>query len=101
MHADFITGASNSNVRGTLANTDPKNCELGLLAFYRLIGTVYFMANRSSLSKYDKPGDILNQFEANSALEQHRKFLHVIREATWNGTFEDELLPSDDALRFH
>ena len=101
VHASFITGASDSNVRGSLAFTDPRNCDLGLLAFYRLIGTVYFMANRNCLSKYDKPVDILNQYTDQDILQQHHSFLNVIREATWSGTFEDELLPSNDALKFH
>ncbi len=101
LHAAFITGASDSNIRGSLAHTDPRNCELGLLAFYRLIGTVYFMANRSCLSKYNKPDDILNQFNDHPILDQHHKFLQVIREATSNGVYEDDLLPSNEALKFH
>ena len=57
-----ITGASDSHVRGKLAFSDPNNCELGLLAFYRLICPIYFMSNHSYPSKYDKPCDILNKF---------------------------------------
>ncbi|XP_072039333.1 uncharacterized protein [Amphiura filiformis] len=85
-HAGFISGSSLASVRGSLACTsrNQNQHELGMLAFYRLVGTVYFLANKSSLSnsKYDKPEDLFHacESESTSLLDQHRKFLDIIRE---------------------
>lgn len=71
------------------------------MAFYRLVGTVYFYANRACLNKYDTPQELMNTCSSPVLLEKHHQFLHEVREASGFGIFEDQLLPSDEALRLH
>ena len=87
---------------GVLTNTDLNNdYELGLLAFYRLIGCVFFAAHRSCLHTYTSPVELFRSLKGDTAYDVHSKFLDIIRKASWKGTYEDELLPSDGALQLH
>ena len=47
-YAPFISGSTNSSLHGDLGNTSQADFEVGLLSFYRLVGCVYFAANRSA-----------------------------------------------------
>ena len=73
----------------------------GLLSFYRLIGCVYFSKNRASLNEFETPLQLFNSISESDIFQKHVEFLDIIRKASWNGTYEDELLPSADALKYH
>ena len=95
-YASFVnTSCSN------LALTSPHIDNNGLNAFYRLIGCVFFNANRVSLNDFDSPQELFNSFSRYSVNEQHAMFLDRIRKASWQGTYEHELLPTLEALEFH
>ena len=93
-YASFI-----NNGDSNLALTDMD--DRGLYAFFRLIGSVFFNTNRVSLNDFDSPQELFKSFSRYSASEQHAMFLEKIREASWQGTFEHELLPTLEALEFH
>ena len=95
-YANFVnSGAS------TIAHTQLSPETEGLFAFYRLVGCVFFNANRVSLNDFDTPIELFNSFSRSSAIDRHTLFLDKIRKASWQGTYEHELLPSLDALQFH
>lgn len=97
----FITKGS-SEYPGHLFETCLETTtESGLLSFYRLIGCVYFSKNRASLNEFETPVQLFNSISEDEISQKHVKFLDVIRKASWNGTYEDELLPSADALKYH
>ena len=76
---------------------------LGFLAFLRLIGTLYFKKYSIAFSK-NTPQTLFRKHTETSAttLEQHNKWLEDIRQTIWDRTqFEDEMLPSEDALLLH
>lgn len=100
--ATFITGEESPMSPGHLSQTSlDVNSKNGLLAFYRLVMCVYFMANRACLHDYDSPVELFHSFVADTVLEQHSKALDIVRSASWKVGYEDELLPSDEALRLH
>ena len=96
----FISGQSDQSF-GSLHQTNQDSRTLGLLAFYRLIGCVYFQSNRVALNDFDSPEQIFNKCDASDIVAQHHEFLDVIRKGTWKGEFEDTLLPSNAALELH
>ena len=105
-YANFITNtrAESVDTFGSLIHTQRNTMGKGLMSFYRLIGSVYFKLNRAALRAYESPEQIFNKFGNSglSILEQHSSFLGEIRQAcSLKGSYEDELLPSDDALRYH
>ena len=104
-YSDFITNTRNSsiNLNGCLTQTSDSNRDKGLLSFYRLIGCVFFKANRACLNLYESPEQLYNSLgEQNiSSTEQHSLFLAEIRKASSKCVFEDELMPSDAALEYH
>ncbi|CAH1799207.1 unnamed protein product [Owenia fusiformis] len=98
----FIT-LGTSDECGNICQTSESDRHKGLLSMYRLIGCVYFAANRAALYQFDSPQDLFIR-SANKKInirQQHSRFLSEIRKASWKGTFEDELLPSDFALEQH
>ncbi|XP_072029408.1 uncharacterized protein [Amphiura filiformis] len=95
----FIAGQKDSNF-GSLHNTDHDSSRLGLLAFYRLIGCVYFQSNRVSLNKYDTPENVFKTCTSTDILTKHHQYLDIIRQGTWKGEYENSLLPSNAALAF-
>ncbi len=103
--SNFITSTRNDNrnVHGCLTQTAASDLNEGLLSFYRLIGCIYFKANRACLSSYETPEQLFNSFgKPNvSSKEQHLLYLSEIRKASSKCTFEDELMPSDAALEYH
>ena len=101
--AEFISGSSSPEMCGQLSFTNLNiDHKLGLLSFYRLVGCVYFQANRASLNQHaSSPVELFNSIEASTVFEHHSKFLSIIRRASWQGVYEDTLLPSDTALSFH
>ncbi|PIK43063.1 hypothetical protein BSL78_20092 [Apostichopus japonicus] len=95
---EFITGP---DACGKL--DDFRHSEVGLLAFYRLIGSVYFRKHCSAFEA-ESPRELLLSLwlTEKSNLENHTTFLESIR----NGHFhrisgESEWMPSTDALRLH
>ena len=94
-YASFIN-TSQSNLALTSLNQIN-----GLNAFLRLISCVFFNANRVSLNDFDSPVELFKSFSRYSVNEQHSMFLERIRKASWQGTYEHELLPSLEALQFH
>ena len=75
-HSNFFTEADNS-----------------LLAFIRLVGCAYFKKHRNAFP----PESLLNSFS--SSLEQHQLWLDHLRQAILDRvSFEDEMIPSLDAL---
>ena len=72
--------------------------EIGFLAFFRLIGTVYL---KKQSSGFDIQSPILFCFQnsENSNEEQHYKWIDRIRQTMWYRTnFENEMLASNEAL---
>ena len=105
-YAKFIVGIGvksvDQHITGCLTQTEvPDSWESGLLAFFRLIGVVYFASNRACLHDYVSPSDLFDSIEAANALDHHHEYLEIICKATWKGAFEDTLLPSDTALMYH
>ena len=101
-YALFISGETLQDVTLSLTCTDVQNdSEQGLLSFYRLILCVYFKVNRACLHDFDTPVQLYNSITCNNLLERHEKSLDIVRRASWKGTYEDQLLPSHSALRFH
>ena len=101
-YARFITGDLGNSTPGHLNQTSvPTDYEVGLLSFYRLILCVYFNANRACLNKFSNPIELFDSINADSPLEHHHKALDVVRRASWKGVYEDELMPSNSALKFH
>ena len=101
-YAGFISGDT-IDLPGQLSYTDVTSDTFhhGLLSFYRLIACVYFQANRACLNQYNSPIDIMKTISSQDVFEAHRQLLDIIRKATWKGVYEDQLLPTDEALRFH
>nr|XP_054755303.1 uncharacterized protein LOC129261272 [Lytechinus pictus] len=100
-YGPFIT-ANSPETHGTLCESSlNENFENGLLSFYRLILCVYYHSNRACLHNFNSPIDLYNSVSADNVLEQHIKALDVVRRASWKGVYEDGLLPSSSALRFH
>ena len=103
-YASFITG-NDSNIKGTLADTALKmqTCSQGFLAFLRLIGTTYFKKHASGFDT-NSPVSHFNKFSESShdQLQQHSAWLNDIRQNIWDRiTFENEIIPSTDALWRH
>ena len=100
--ATFISGHQSPSTPGDLSQTTVGiDSDLGLLAFYRLILCVYFIANRACLHNYTSPVELFSSITASTIQEHHSKALDIVRRASWKGTYEDQLLPSDEALRLH
>lgn len=101
--AEFISGSSSTQTDGQLCFDDVQfNHDRGLLSFYRLVGCVYFQANRASLNQHaSNPVELFDSIQSSSIVDHHSKFLSIIRKASWQGVYEDTLLPSDTALSFH
>ncbi|XP_022111561.1 uncharacterized protein LOC110990766 [Acanthaster planci] len=100
--AAFISG-NDPQTGGHLSNTNLNvNHKEGLLSFYRLVGCVYFQANRACLTQHaNNPVELFDSIQETTSLDQHYKFLSIIRKASWKGEYEDTLLPSDTALSLH
>ena len=97
----FITGGftdTDGNLTQTNINVDS---ESGMLSFYRLILCTYFHANRACLHKYNSVIDLYNSIDLQNAVEHHHTALDIVRTASWKGTYEDELLPSNSSLSLH
>ena len=100
--ATFVSGHQSAKTPGNLSQTSLGiDSDQGLLSFYRLVLCVYFIANRACLHDYTSPIDLFDSVSANSVEEHHSKALDIVRRASWKGTYEDQLLPSDEALRLH
>ena len=99
-YANFISGEDTANLSCSNVHVDSDR-EKGLLSFYRLILCVYYKVNRACLHTYDTPVHLFNSLTADSSLEHHHKALEIVRKASWKGVYEDQLLPSHSALRFH
>ena len=98
----FITGA---NVHGKLDNWTADNWQLGLLSFYRLIGSLYFRAHLSAFraSSPEEFFDSVSSSNPDRSVESiHINFLDAIREGHFHRIAnESEWMPTADALRFH
>lgn len=96
----FITGEDS---KGLLSHFCNSTFEKGLLAFYRLIGSVYF---RSYSSAFEE-GDPQTLFHTKadplkSLLDNHLTFLNVIRDGHFHRiSSEAEWMPSVESLRLH
>ncbi|CAH1232408.1 Hypp454 [Branchiostoma lanceolatum] len=101
-HCEFITGDNHRPQRGSLLDSG----DLGILAFFRLIGCLYYKSCKAAfLSQgHETPQQLFNSLESSAARDEnvHSQFLNRIREAMFEtATYEHELLPSEDALKFH
>ena len=103
-YASFITAGSShhSSTAGTLADTDlDSSYESGYLAFFRLVGTVYFKKYSTGFDTRS-PFSHFMKFSTESREEQHSKWIESIRETIWVRTkSECEMVPSNDALMLH
>lgn len=101
-HAEFIS--SGRYVPGCLAEN---SFDLSLLAFYRLIGSLYFKQCRSAFSNYSGPFDMFKDFtphdESTDILESHKSWLTKIRNTAKLRSHggEEHCMPSASALRYH
>ena len=103
-HANFISSGK-GNTQGTLANVsfDHNLFETGFLAFLRLVGSVYLKKHTSGFST-TAPASHFNKFNNPSLtpLQQHHNWLEDIRQNIWDRVqFENEIIPSTDALYRH
>ena len=76
----------------------------GLLAFYRLVGTVYYKKFQSVMpAEHKSPEQLFQSYaEEGDALEQHHKWLDSIRDCSWEKVNDEaEVMPSNDALLYH
>ncbi|XP_071951903.1 uncharacterized protein [Antedon mediterranea] len=101
-HCRFVTGGVYS---GYLNQVGSGVQELGLLAFYRLVGCVYFQQHMSAFS-VDTAEELFDNVSTSTSdlsdLDIHVKFLTVIRESIFHRiTSEDQWMPTVDALKYH
>ena len=99
-YAEFIIGGIDY-APGSLTLVNNK-WKTGLLAFLRLIGTIYFIKHSSGFD-IQSPILLFSKFsEENSIEEQHYKWIDHIRQTMWYRTnFENEMLGSNEALMLH
>ena len=96
-YAEFVT--SGVSIPGLLSDDD---AETSLLAFYRLVGAVYFKKYFSAFRPMKTPFEVYKSIDEPNQTTQHKLFLDKIREATWEkADFEDGVLPSNEALHLH
>ena len=87
----------------SLTHTDlNEQADNTLLAFIRLIGRAYFKKHTNAFPG-EMPESLLDSFSgATSAKDQHRKWLDHLHQTIWDRiSFEDEMIPSLEALRYH
>lgn len=98
MYPEFITGLDGHGSLSDYIN------EGGLLAFYRLVGCTYFQKFSSVMPvEYKSPKQLFQSFnEINSPIQRHCVWLDCIRDHSWEKVEnEDDVMPSNDALKFH
>ena len=99
--AKFII-RNDEDTLATFTHTGPKEqADNTFLAFIRLVGCVYFNKHTSAF-----PGETresLNSFSnATLPIDQHKQWLDHLQQTIWNRiSFEDEMIPSLEALRYH
>ena len=73
------------------------------MSFVRLIGTIYFKKHLAQFTVNIPHALYMSLTQSDVApMQQHKKFIEVIRETVWSRIqFEDELPPSFDALWWH
>ncbi|XP_071847719.1 uncharacterized protein [Apostichopus japonicus] len=97
---EFITGIESD---GKLNDCGVSTWEKGLLAFCRLIGSVYFRKYCSAFAE-ESPSELLNYVNSssNDVLTNHVLFLDAIREGHFHRiSDESEWMPSFSALKLH
>ena len=101
-HTEFVTGETHYT-KGSLAQTSVNNSyKEGFMAFLRLIGAVYFKKHATAFTS-DSPESHFKGYLGNSDEDlQHRDWLEDIRQSMWARiNFEDEMIPSTEALWRH
>ena len=100
-NAWFITGTQ--DIPGTLADAAPDRGKKGFISFVRLMGTRYFKKHLVQFTVNTLCALYMSLTQSDVApMQQHKKFIEVIREKVWSRKqFEDELPPSFDALWRH
>ena len=99
-HASFIS-EDTPKKPGSLAKITAGS---GFLAWLRLVGTVYFQKHKSAFPNHTSPQSLFTSLESHNTTttEQHYHFIEVIRSTIWERVvFEDNLIPSPDALKLH
>ena len=107
-YCSFITGhtnpAKNVDEYGSLAFTCEEKQKLGLLSFYRLVGSVYFEDNSIAFLSQDisTPEQLFNNCKGASMVEIHEEFLNRVRQSVFTTKLmeRDHLAPTD-ALQLH
>ncbi|KAJ8036249.1 hypothetical protein HOLleu_20166 [Holothuria leucospilota] len=97
---EFITGMGSV---GKLDDFEDSTLENGLLAFFRLIGSVYFRKYCSAFPE-ESPSELFNHVNvpSNDPITNHIAFLDAIREGHFHRiSDESEWLPPVSALKFH
>ena len=104
-YASFITSSEDQLTPGTLADTDLEGTafDAGFLAFLRLIGTVYYKKHASGFDTPSHATHYLRFTDPTLSIKQcHFNWLADIRDNIWNRIrFENQMIPSTDALYFH
>ena len=73
------------NILSIQADTMPSSKSLYLLAFIRLVGTMYFKKHLSVFS-FNTPRALFMSLDENSmsAIDYHKRFIEVIRDLVWS-----------------
>ena len=99
-NARFIAGTD--SLPGNL--TENTSTTEGFMAFTRLIGCAYFSKHHSAFGGIQTPSSLYYSLQQSDTMEYdtHCRWLSTIRDAVWQRIyFEDELIPTIDALQRH
>ena len=102
--AKFIISNDQDTLATSLTHTDlSEQADNTLLAFIRLVGCAYFKKHSNAFPG-ETPEAVLNSFSSttSSPMDLHRQWLDHLRQTIWDRiSFEDEMIPSLEALRYH
>ena len=80
------------------------NGESGFMSFLRLVGAAYFQTHRAAFRQHADPRSLFNSLkrDTQTPMEHHEMFIDKLRQSIWDRVvYEDNLIPSIDALRRH
>ena len=101
--AKFIIRNNEDTLATPFIHTDlHEKADITLLAFIRLVGCAYFKKHTSAFPG-ETPESLLNSFSsATTPMDQHKQWLDHLRQTIWDRiSFEDEMISSLEALRYH
>ena len=102
-NAKFIIGNNGDTLARSFTHIDlDEQANSTLLTFVRLVGCAYFKKHTNAFLG-ETPESLYNSFvSASSSIDQHKQWLDHLRQTIWDRiSFEDEMIPSLEALRYH